>query len=81
MIAWCWFEKIFFYNAGNQVFSTNMYIVPVPVAPSGPLWGMEGHMFDPGQRHTKVVKNGTNFSSLGTETYRVELGLVNPVSG
>ena len=39
------------------------------------------HGFDPGQRHTKVVKNGTSCSSLGTQTYGVELGLVDPVSG
>ena len=46
-----------------------------------PLRGTGGHGFDPGPRHTKVVKNGTSCSSLGTQTYRVELGLVNPVSG
>ena len=32
-------------------------------------------------RHTKVVKNGTSCSSLGTQIYGVELGLVDPVSG
>ena len=42
--------------------------------------GNGGHGFDPGPRHTKVVKNGTSCSSLGTQTYRVELGLVVPVS-
>ena len=33
-------------------------------------------MFDPGSRHTKVVKNGTSSlkDELGTQTYRVELG-------
>ena len=41
-----------------------------------PLWGRGGHGFDPGQRHTKVIKDGTSCSSLGTQTYRVELGLV-----
>ena len=47
-----------------------------------PLQGTGGHGgFDPGPRHTKVVKNGTNCSSLGTQTYRVELGLVDPASG
>ena len=40
-----------------------------------------GPGFDPGPRHTKVVKNGTSCSSLGTQTYEVELGLVDPVSG
>ena len=34
-----------------------------------PLQGMEGHGFDPGSQHTKVVKNGTSCSSLGTQTY------------
>ena len=31
--------------------------------------------------HTKVVKNGTSCSSLGTQIYGIELGLVDPVSG
>ena len=31
--------------------------------------------------HTKVIKNGTSCSLLGTQTYWVELGLVDPVSG
>ena len=43
--------------------------------------GNGGHGFDPGPRYTKVVKNGTSCSSLGTQTYGVELGLVDPVSG
>ena len=43
--------------------------------------GTGGHGIDPGPRHTKVVKNGTSCSSLGTQTYEVELGLVDPVSG
>ena len=46
-----------------------------------PLRGTGGHCFDPGPRHTKVVKTGTSCSSLGTQTYGVELGLVDPVSG
>ena len=46
-----------------------------------PLRGTGGHGFDPGPRHTKVVKNVTSCSSLGTQTYGVELGLVDPVSG
>ena len=41
-----------------------------------PLRGRGGHGFDPGLRHTKVIKNGTRCSSLGTQTYGVELGLV-----
>ena len=45
------------------------------------LRGTEGHGFDPGPRHTKVIKNGTSCFSLGTQTYRIELGQVNPMSG
>ena len=45
-----------------------------------PLWGMGGHRFDPGLQHNKVIKNGTSCSSLGTQTYEVELGLVDQVS-
>ena len=37
------------------------------------LRGTGGHGFDPGPRHTKVVKNGTSCSSLGTQTYGVGL--------
>ena len=57
--------------------------IPAPVAQvvECPLRGTGGHGFDPGPRHTKVVKNGTSCSSLGTQTYGVELGLVDPVSG
>ena len=32
--------------------------------------------YGPGSRHTKVVKSGTSYSWLGTQTYGVELGLV-----
>ena len=45
------------------------------------LRGMGGHEFAPGPRHIKVVKNGTSFTSLGTQTYGVELILVDPESG
>ena len=45
------------------------------------LRGTGGHGFDPGPRHIKVIRNGTGCSSLGTQTYGVELGLVDPVSG
>ena len=48
---------------------------------SCPLRGTGGHGFDSGPRHTEVVKNGTSCSSLGTQIYGVELGLVDPVSG
>ena len=37
---------------------------------------MGGHGLDPGPQHTKVIKNGTCYSSLGTQINGVELGLV-----
>ena len=46
-----------------------------------PLQEMGGHGFDSGPWQTKVVKNGISYSSFGTQTYKVELGLVDPVSG
>ena len=46
-----------------------------------PLQGTGGHRFDPGQWHTKVIKNGTSCSSLGSQTNGVELGLFDSVSG
>ena len=57
--------------------------VPAPVAQSVeyPLRKTGGHGFDPGPRHTKVFKNGTSCSSLSTQTYGEELGLVEAVSG
>ena len=56
---------------------------PAPIAQLVvcPLRGTGDRGFDPGPRHTKVVKNGTSCSSLGTQIYGVELGLVDPVSG
>ena len=44
--------------------------VPAPIAQlvECPLRGTGGHGFDPRPRHTKVVKNGTSCSSLGTQT-------------
>ena len=36
--------------------------------------------FDPGPRHTKVIRNGTSCSSLGTQAFGVELWMVDPVS-
>ena len=45
------------------------------------LRGTGGHGFNPGLQHTNVVKNGISCSSLHTQTYGVELGLVDPVSG
>ena len=32
--------------------------------------------FNPGLQHTKVFKNGTSCSSVSTQTYEEELGLV-----
>ena len=46
-----------------------------------PLRGTGGHGFDPRPWHTKIIKYGTSCSSLSTQTYWVELGLVDPVSG
>ena len=43
--------------------------------------GMGGRGFKPRPGHTKVFKNGTGCSSLGTHPYGIELGLVDPVSG
>ena len=40
--------------------------------------GTGGHGFDPRPRHTEVVKNRTSCSLLVTQTYMVELGLVDP---
>ena len=37
-------------------------------------------MFSPGPQHNKVIKNGTSCSSFDTQTYGIELGLVDPVS-
>ena len=44
-------------------------VVPVPVAQSVecPLRMTRGHGLDPMPRNTKVVKNGTSCSSLGTQ--------------
>ena len=56
-----------------------LQLAPIAQLVECPLRGTEDHGFDPGPRHTKVVKNGTSCSSLGT--HGVELGLVDPVSG
>ena len=57
-------------------------ILPAPIAQlvECPLRGTGGNGFDLGPLHTKVVKNGTSYSWFGTQTYGVELGLVDPVS-
>ena len=59
------------------------FFLPVPVAKvvESPLRRTGGHGFDPGPRHTKLVKNSTSCSSLDTQTYGVELGLADLVSG
>ena len=46
--------------------------VPAPIAQlvDCPFRGTGGHGFDPGPRHTEVVKNGTSCSSLGTQDLR-----------
>ena len=71
-------------SMANWKTKTYSYLVCVPTPDSSvgrlSARGTGGHGFDPGSRHTKVVKNGTSCSSLGTQSYRVELGLVNPVS-
>ena len=43
------------------------------------LRGTGGHEFSPGPRHIKFVKNSTSCASPGTQTYGVELILVDPV--
>ena len=74
---------VFFFFFHLNLLSTHCKPVPAPIAQlvECPLRGTGGHGFDPGPRHTKVVNNGTSCSSLGTQTYGVELGLVDPVSG
>ena len=69
--------------ASSIAYHVILYYIPAPIAQSVecPLRGTGGHGFDPGPRHTKVVKNGTSCSSLGTQTYKVALGMVDPVSG
>ena len=56
--------------------------LPAPVAQSVecPLRRTGGHGFHPGPRHTKVVKSGASCTSLDTQTYRVELGLIDLVT-
>ena len=60
-----------------------LVFLPVPVAQSVEclLCGTGGQGFNPRPRHIKVIRNGTSCASLGTQTYRVELGLVDLVSG
>ena len=44
-----------------------------PDSPEGRVSAPGNGRFNPGQRHTKVVKNGTSCSSLGTQTYEVDV--------
>ena len=70
------------YRTSTRIYqSQSLSPAPITQLVECPLRGKGGHGFDPGPRHTKVVKNGTSCSSLGTQTYGVELGLVDPVSG
>ena len=65
---WCRRERLPLVQFSNQ-----KQKLPAPIAQlvECPLRGTGGHGFDPGPRHTKVVKNGTSCSSLGTQTYGV----------
>ena len=71
------FSKIFFSKTAGPI-KAKFHLEPTSPDSSR---GTGGHGFDPGPRPIKIVKNGTSCSSLGTQTYRVELGLVDPVSG
>ena len=83
--------SLLFVNSTFYIINQISIIIPHPVrlvklAPVAqvvecPLRGTGGHGFDPGPRHTKVGKNGMSCSSLGTQTYGVELGLDDLVSG
>ena len=67
------------FRCGHNWYSC-LRLAPVAQLVECLLLGMGCHGFDPGLRHIKVVKNGTSCSSLGTQAYAVELGLVSPVS-
>ena len=60
--------------------TTLWFITPVAQVIECPLRWTGCHGFDPGPRHTKVVKNGTSCSSLGPQTCGVEQGLVDTQS-
>ena len=70
-------------DQSHQTYSRQTAPEPVSIAQLAEcvIRGTGDHGFDPGPRYTKVIKNGTSRTSLGTQTYRVELGLVDPVSG
>ena len=95
MVRKCWFYISFRVTSRSLLASVTLLVCclcnivtltlfkPTPIAQlvECPLRGTGGHGFDPGPRHTEVVKNGTSCSSLSTQTYGVKLGLVDPVSG
>ena len=58
------------YKHSTDSITIYFQVLPAPIAQllECPLRGTGGHGFDPGPRHTKVVKNGTSCSSLGTQT-------------
>ena len=87
-VIWLLWQLQFFHwlIMGKLKIGIDCYLIadrPAPITQlvECPHRGTGGHGFDPGPRRTKVVKNGTSCSSLGTQIYRVELGLVDPVSG
>ena len=49
---------------------------PVAQSVECPFRWTGGYWFNPGLRHTKVIKNGTSHSLLANQTYMVELGLM-----
>ena len=79
--------RVFFFWPYHQTIEpileaqTGVILAPVAQSVECPLRGTGDHGFDPGPRHTKVIKNSTSCSSLGIQTYGLELGLIDPVSG
>ena len=65
--------KWFFAHSKANKNQTTTGPAPVALLVECPLRGTGGHGFDPGPRHTKVIKNGTSCSSLVTQPYGVEL--------
>ena len=61
----------FYSTVGSITINLIKALIPNSSVGRVPLWGTGGHGFDPGlQIHTKVVKNCTSCSSLGTESCR-----------
>ena len=66
-----------------QIVAPTIKILTETVLHTGPgssVGRLSAAGFDPVPRHTKVIENDISCSSLDTQTYGVELGLVNPVS-